>query len=297
MTAPADLAALKTHEISGRVQVMEGQGGLPKIVLSSALSTAEIYLQGAHLTHFQQQNERPLLFLSRASRFANGKAIRGGVPIIFPWFGDRADCAAHGFARLREWTLARTESLADGAVRAVFVLDAAADEAPFHAEYCVRVGDELEIELSVTNTATDRELAFETCLHSYFSVSDIAAVEIAGLQGVHFLDKTADFALRQQHESVLRIEAETDRVYLDTEGAVEILDRAWARRIVVAKSQSRSTVVWNPWMEKSARIADMAADEYRQMLCVEVGNVGRNGVTLAAGATATLGARLSVASL
>ncbi len=267
------------------------------VVLTSDASTAEVYLQGAHVTHFQRRGDEPLLFLSRASRFECGKAIRGGVPIIFPWFGDRPGCPAHGFARARPWRLVASEARADGTVCATFELFAAEGDPPFHAQYRVAIRDELALELRITNPAPDRTLEFEQCLHTYFAVGDIGSVELHGLQGARFMDKVAGGAIGQQGEVALRIAAETDRVYRDTCSTVVIDDPAWERRITVAKVQSQSTVVWNPWVEKSRRLADMAPEEYRRMLCVEVGNVGPNRMVLPAGQGMTMAVRIASAPL
>jgi glucose-6-phosphate 1-epimerase len=108
------LEKLRGHEIPGRVEVVNGRGGLPLVKISTPWSSAEIYLHGAHVAGFQKTGEPPLLFLSARSCFAADKPIRGGVPVIFPWFGPRAGEPAHGFARTLTWELVKTAAGPDG---------------------------------------------------------------------------------------------------------------------------------------------------------------------------------------
>lgn len=282
--------ALQPLLISGRVEMRTGNGHLPKLVLTAARSTAEIYLHGAHVTHFQKQNERPLLFMSAQSLFASDKPIRGGVPLIFPWFGPRTGAAAHGFIRTAAWSLVES-SVTDNETSVTLELAQAADSAEWPAHrlrYRVIAGETLRLELETANTSLTRELNYEECLHTYFAIGDIHATRITGLQGVRYLDKVDHFTEKTETAPEIAITGETDRVYLNTTSSVTITDPAWRRQIVVEKSGSNSTVVWNPWIAKAKAMADFGDDEYPQMLCVESGNVDRNRLTLAPGANATL---------
>jgi glucose-6-phosphate 1-epimerase len=287
---------LRKFEIAGRVAVSRGRGGLARINVTAGHSTAEIYLHGAHVTGFQKTGEPPLLFLSRLSHFAAGQPIRGGVPICFPWFGPREGAGVHGFARLTEWELTDTAASGD-AVTLHFHLPASAAAAagpPFAAEFAVTVADRLTMELAVTNQSADQNFDFENCLHTYFAVGDIAQISLAGLQGTAFLDHAAGAAGARREEGgpVLRITRETNRVYLDTTGPVEIRDENLQRTIRVEKFNSRSTVVWNPWTtQKMPDDFDLA--EHRRMVCVESGNVKQNRLSLPPGQTAALRVVLS----
>ena len=170
---------LRKFEIPGRVTFANGSGGLPKINITTGRSTAEIYLHGAHVTGFQKNGEPPLLFMSRLSQFAAGKAIRGGVPVCFPWFGPREGDVAHGFARITEWDLIETAATPDGGVTVRFRLPSTAANAAwpaFRAEFVVTVTDQLAMELIATNESADRNFDFENCLHTYFAVGDINAM-------------------------------------------------------------------------------------------------------------------------
>jgi D-hexose-6-phosphate mutarotase len=281
----------KSLEIPGRVLFSEGNGELPRLEINTAWSSAEIYLHGAHITRFQKKDEPPLLFLSQLSRFAEGVPIRGGIPVIFPWFGSREGQSAHGFARVETWELREVLQTSAGEVTARFVLPelpAAALFGKFSVEYWVTVGKTLAAQLKVTNLSDSQDLRFEDCLHTYFHVGEIGAVSITGLKGADYLDKTENFVRKTERNEHLKIARETDRVYLDSTGAIEIHDSNLGRRILVEKSGSLSTVVWNPWAEKAEEMPDFGGDEFRQMVCEESGNVADNRLTLPAGKSSTL---------
>jgi glucose-6-phosphate 1-epimerase len=287
-------------EIPGCVTFQDGQGDLPTVAVNTARSTAEIYLHGAHVTHFQKKGDPPLLFLSRVSRFAEEQPIRGGIPVILPWFGPRDGTTMHGFARLKAWDLKEIRPLPDGSVSLRFRLPdypEASSFPPFAADYVVTVSDTLTLQLVVTNNSPDTEFAFENCLHTYFAVGDISAVSIVGLKGVSYLDKVAGFARRSEMNEAIQISSEVDRIYMDSVGLVEILDSKLGRTIRLEKEGSASTVVWNPWAAKAQQLPDFSDDEYQQMVCVESGNVGPNKITLPPGKSSTLSVELSTALL
>lgn len=275
--------ALKRHEIPGRVTVITGSGNLPALRIETDSGVAEIYPHGAHVTRFQKRGEAPLLFMSAASEFAHDKPIRGGVPVIFPWFGPREGLPVHGFARLAEWELLATKVLPGGSISLHFRLP---PDDGFNVDFTVTVGATLTMELAVSNSGTS-DFSFENCLHTYLQIGDIHQMEISGLRGVRYFDKVLNTWSAETAE-ILRIDSEIDRVYQDTESAVEIHDSALRRVIRVGKSGSMSTVVWNPWVEKSKRMPDFGDDEYQVMVCVESGNVCENSITLAPGEASIL---------
>lgn len=291
---------LKRFEIPGRVTLLEGNGELTKIEITTDWSTAEIYLHGANVTDFQKKGDAPLLFTSQFSRFTSGQPIRGGIPVIFPWFGAREGSPAHGIARLWEWDLHEAITVPDGGVSLRFSLPDTAESAmwpPFSANYVVTVTDALTLELIITNCSPDQNFSFEDCLHTYFAVGDINAVSVTGLKGVSYLDKVENFAQKTETAEALRFTSEVDHIYYDTTGPVEILDPKFRRKIRVEKTGSASTVVWNPWSAKSQQMPDFGNDEYRQMLCVESGNVAKNKLVLAPGKSSVLKVTLSSAPL
>jgi D-hexose-6-phosphate mutarotase len=263
-------------------------------------STAEIYLHGAHITHFQENGEPPLLFMSAKSHFAAGQPIRGGVPICFPWFGNRDGEPSHGFARIVEWQLVKTNVAPDGAVTLQLGLPGIAAGAIWNSlrtDFSVTVSDTLMMELATANESCDRALEIENCLHTYFHVGDIGAVSLTGLQGAPFDDFAAANGERKvENDPVLRITKETNRVYPNHASMVEIRDEKLRRVIRVEKFNSKSTVVWNPWTTQRF-LDDFDPAEHRQMVCVESGNVKQNKISLAPGKTSALKVVLSSAPL
>jgi D-hexose-6-phosphate mutarotase len=288
---------MKQHEIHGHVAITTGNGDLPKINVTTRFSTAEIYLHGAHVTGFQKIGEPPLLFMSSKSHFANGNAIRGGVPICFPWFGNRDGEPSHGFARMVEWELVKTSIAADGAVVLHFSLPEIPGRGAWNSlrtEFSVTISDKLTMDLTTTNESCDRTLEVENCLHTYFHVGDIGAVSISGLQNAPFLDFAAggNGARKVESDPALRILKETNRVYPGSTGPVEIRDGNLKRIITVEKSGSVSTVVWNPWTTQKLP-DDFDPAEHKHMVCVESGNVKADKFSIAPGETTKLRVMIS----
>jgi glucose-6-phosphate 1-epimerase len=278
------------------MNLVTGRGGLPLVRIETAWSAAEIYLQGATVTHFQRHGEPPLLFLSDASRFEPDTPIRGGIPIIFPWFGKPEGRATqHGFARNRAWDFVEAQRQADGRSRAVFRLPTATELPGVNVEYHVTVGLELTVELVITNLSP-HEITFENCLHTYFAVDDIHGVSVAGLEGVEYLDALDGRARKTELTDAIQFGGEVDRLFVNTPHAVEIRDAALSRTIHVAKEGSLSTVVWNPWIAKAQAMADFGDDEYQRMVCVESGNCAENAIQLDVGQESRLKIILSSVS-
>jgi len=286
------------------VSLEAAEGGLPRLSVANAMARAQIHLHGAHVTAWQPAGHEPVLWMSRLSSWETTKPIRGGVPICFPWFGPHATdkgAPAHGFARLLDWTLVEARDDDRGATHLSFELPPPAPPAPAWphacaATYHVTVGSSLDLALEVRNTGT-APFSFEEALHTYFAVQDVRAIEITGLAGTDYLDKVGGTTLRNQGPPPIRFAAETDRVYINTQAACTIHDPGARRRIVVRKSRSNATVVWNPWVDKARAMPDFGDDEWPQMVCVETGNVNVHAVTLAPGASHTMTATIDVAAV
>jgi glucose-6-phosphate 1-epimerase len=276
----SDLDALRSRfSIPGVVSIDRDPHGLAVVTALARGATAQVYLHGAHVRYYKPRGAVPVLFMSEKSNFAEGTAIRGGVPIIFPWFGPHPTDStkpAHGWARTRSWTLEGVTHESD-AVTVQFSL--AADG--FALDYGVVVGPELRMELGICNAGA-APVTFEEALHTYLLVADVRQVTVEGLSGRQYLDKV-DGMKRKTQSGPITITGETDRVYLDTPDTVAVHDPAGGRRITVAKEGSASTVVWNPWVEKSKKMPDFGDDEWPRMLCVETANVAENAVTLEPG--------------
>lgn len=290
----------RCFEIPGVAEFSETPAGLVVLALSPALCKAEIHLHGAHVTSFQPSGAQPVLFLSRRSQFEKNKPIRGGVPVIFPWFGPRAghpESPAHGFARTLPWEV-ESLSCADGAsVDLVLALESnestrAIWPHDFVLRHRISVGSELSMTLEVVNTS-NIPFTFEEALHTYFIISEIHSVTVTGLEGAEYLDKADGGQRKIQDRSPIQMSGEVDRLYLDTRTACAVHDPGMSRKIIVEKSGSDSTVVWNPAAAKAARLTDLG-DEWPGMICIETVNAARNSVTLEAGATHSMRATVSL---
>jgi len=277
--------------VPGVVKIDEGRSSLPRVSVTSELASAEIYFHGAHLTAFQPRGAKPVLFMSKESNFDPAKPIRGGVPVIFPWFGPKAgapESPAHGFARIRHWDLESCTVQADRAVRVVFSL--AVDAATLRMTFAIAHSLEMEMEVR----AAAAPLTFEEALHTYFVVGDVRQVGVDGLQGVEYIDKVDGFKRKTQSADPVRITGETDRVYLNTLGPCVVRDPVLGRSITVEKEGSGTTVVWNPWIAKAKAMADFGDEEWPQMICVETANVGEGAIRLEAAQTHRMKTRITV---
>jgi glucose-6-phosphate 1-epimerase len=275
-------------EIPGMAELAEGNGGLPKVRITSPEAAGEMYLHGGHVTSWQPAGAEEVIFLSSKSLWEDGRAIRGGVPVCFPWFGNNAHdpkAPAHGFVRTKAWQL-ESITKTGGAVTVSIFTDSNKDTktwwpAEFRLVHRVTFGRELSMELVVTNTGPTA-LRFEEALHAYFRVGNIENARVRGLDTVQYVDKT-DSNRKKTQDGDIAIVSETDRVYLNTQGAVELEDPVLNRRIHVTKESSLTTVVWNPWLQKARSISDFADDEWKEMLCIETANVSDFAVDLAPG--------------
>ena len=140
-------------------------------------------------------------------------------------------------------------------------------------------------------------LVFEEALHTYYAVADARQVSIDGLGETAYLDKVDGMKRKVQPAGALKFAGRTDRPYFNTESTCVLHDPAGGRRIVVAKSNSRTTVVWNPWQELTATMADMEPDAWLHMTAIETANVGEDAVTLQAGDTHAMRAHVSIEKL
>lgn len=279
----ADLAA--RFHLPGLIRWEAGQGGLPCARITAPGGEATVYPHGAHVTAWTPAGHGPVLWMSAKSRFDHGQPIRGGVPICFPWFGPHPsdpDAPAHGPARLREWQVVSAAER-DGDVELGLVTEIF----PFACDVRVRIGETLTISMGVRHLG-DTASGYTQALHTYLAVGDAKQVEITGLNGVEYLDKMdtqhdAQPRRKTQGDQPIRFEGETDRVYVGTESTVTLHDPAMNRRIAIQKSGSRSTVVWNPWTDKAARMEDFGDDEWPGMCCIETANAADDAVTLEPG--------------
>ncbi len=264
------------------------------VVLSAAGGTGAVYEHGAHLTSWTPEGHAPVLWVSALARFMPGVAIRGGVPIVFPWFGPGRSgdlTPAHGFARTQPWRIVDAGTDGDDAT-AVFELSGDGRAEPnfpsaFSARYEIRLGRTLQLALTVVNR-DEQPFSFEEALHAYYRVGDVRRVVVEGLDGCSYLDQADANGLTTKVQSGnVTFLAETDRIY-ESSGSVRVIDEALGRVLVIEKQNSASSVIWNPWADKAHRMADFGDDEWPSMVCVEGGNLRAGAVELVPGEQHTM---------
>jgi glucose-6-phosphate 1-epimerase len=272
-----------------KVNFVEGPSGMPLIEVATAQAQATVALYGGQLLSYKPARaEHDLFYLSDKAQYQQGKAIRGGVPLCWPWFGDDpGDLGrqAHGFARNLFWDVLDSQ-LHDDKVEITLGLESTATSkqwwpSEFRLRKKIHIGEQLNISLTTENKG-DIPFSMSKALHSYFRVGDITQARVAGLDGVDYLDKTLDYAKHKQTGDVTA-EGETDRVYLNAPSRVSIVDPALKRRIDIEHQGADNFVVWNPW-DKAAELKDMPAEDYEQFICVETANAIANSVIVAPGA-------------
>jgi glucose-6-phosphate 1-epimerase len=284
-----DITALNENFGIPGVLLFEPHGELTRAVITTPAASATVYLEGAHVATWQPTGRQPVLFMSAASSFKKGKAIRGGIPVIFPWFGDRHDGhpgPAHGFARTAEWEFGFAALSGDELHMSLLLTPTETSRAlgfdHFRVSYHLTIGRELSLKLTVASDSLT-PIVYEEALHTYFAVGDIRQTSVTGLHNVEYLDKRDGGAKKTQTDDPLVLTRDTDRVYLNSESTCVIDDKANARKITVAKQNSSTTIVWNPWAELTANMADMEPDGWQRMICIESANAGDASITLAHG--------------
>ena len=275
---------------------------MTRVQITGTSAEGEMYLHGAHVTSWKPAGADEVLFVSSKSRWQGGQAIRGGIPICFPWFRAKADdpqAPAHGFARTRAWQL---ESIvADEGALAVTMFTESDEQtrrlwpAEFRLVHRVSFGSELRLELICINTGMT-PLRFEEALHTYNRVADVEDLRLQGLDTTHFLDNTDSNNEKTQLGDV-KITAQTDNAFIDTQNKVDLIDPNLQRWIRLEKDNSCTTVVWNPWREGAAGLRDLGDGEWKQFLCIEASNILDAAVTLAPGQEHKMTAVLSVGKL
>ncbi|EWF88574.1 glucose-6-phosphate 1-epimerase [Klebsiella michiganensis] len=242
---------------------------LELIVVGHPQVKASVALQGAHLLSWKPAGEEEVLWLSGNTPFKNGVALRGGVPICWPWFGPSAQqgLPSHGFARNLPWALKGHDEDDNGVVLTFALKSSDATRQYWPHEFTLlarfKLGKTCEIELEAHG-----EFETTSALHTYFNVGDIAAVKVSGL-GDRYIDK-----VKNAEEGVLSNGTETfpdrtDRVYLNAETCSVIHDDALNRNIDVTHHHNSNVVAWNPGPALSVSMGDMPDDGYKTFVCVE----------------------------
>ena len=261
-----DLPVLK--RLSGHVSERRA-GELTVIVVDHPQVRAAVALQGAHLVAWHPAGHEPVLWISDATAFATGTAIRGGVPVCWPWFGP-AGKPSHGFARTNEFELVAHSESEGGAELTLRLTSSEATKAIWPHEF------ELLLTFGLSGEKCDVTLEargdFEStgALHSYFNIGDIDGVSVSGI-GVPYLDKVEE--TDGQQDGALTFPGRIDRVYTAPESVSRIEDPALQRVIEVRHHEYTDVVTWNPGPELSKSMADLTDEGYREFCCVETARI------------------------
>jgi len=297
-----DIAQLEENfGIPGHLS-FDSHDGLTRVQVQVAGASATIYLHGAHVTHWQPAGQEPVIFLSEKSDFADGKAIRGGVPICFPWFGPRSDGQPgppHGFARIQEWEMAFAALVPGEDGDKIYMtfslfpnnLSRSLGFDNLRVAYEVIVGKTLTMRLTAVNAGAE-QVKIEEALHTYFAVKDVRTTAIMGLESALFRDKTDGMKEKTTPAGPLVLIGETDRVFPANTAAVQIHDEGHGRLISVEKTNSATTVVWNPWKG----LGDLPDGAWPGFVCVEAANSATDAITLEPGESHQMSCVVSVAN-
>ena len=279
-----------------------GNGGLPMINVSNDHADAVISVYAGQVLSFTPKGAADVLFVSDKADYAEGKAIKGGVPICWPWVGadpEGKGRPAHGFMRNRMWSEWETRENADGSTTVVLGVESSPETLAiwphaFRLAMEITVGKTLQLALVTRNTG-DAAFTITQAMHTYFAVGDIAQTTVTGLEGTQYLDKAADGnGATKQQDGAISINSEVDRVYLGVPAELAIVDGALNRTIRITSSGNKTAVVWNPWAKIAAGMADLQDDDYTRFVCVETTNAADDVVSIPAGAEFRLVAEYGV---
>lgn len=291
----------KNHAIAGQLEFIEGKGGLPMIQINCAKAKALISLYAGQVLSFLPADETAdLMFLSEKAYYQTGKAIKGGTPICWPWFGpdpQELGRPGHGFVRNRMWNIISTGVTTNGEVVVILGLEATADtkriwSSSFILTQEITIGDALNLELITKNTGTE-PFTITQAFHTYLNIGDINQTKVVGLEGCQYIDKV-DNSIKKQQSGAVTVNGEVDRIYLDVKNTQIIEDSALKRRIRITSKGNATAVVWNPWEKIAAEMADLENDDFKRFICVETTNAAEDIVTVAPNSSCRLGANYCI---
>ncbi|MEO0456445.1 MAG: D-hexose-6-phosphate mutarotase [Cyanobacteria bacterium P01_A01_bin.114] len=278
------------YGIAGQLKIVEGKGGFPVIAIENSKAKALISIYAGQVLSFQPAGESAdLMFLSENAYYKTGKAMKGGIPICWPWFGPDPEGlgrASHGFVRNRLWDVLSTEATPNGDTKVKLGVTAS-DETreiwphTFELVLEIVVGTRLTVALTTHNKG-DQAFSITQALHTYFTIGDINQVKVLGLEDVAYLDKVDDGAQKDQVGAVT-ISEEVDRIYTLVKPELVIDDPALSRHIRITTEGSHTTIVWNPWKEISAKMADLEEQDYQRFICVETANAADEVIKVSPG--------------
>jgi glucose-6-phosphate 1-epimerase len=283
-----------TKTLSQHTSIEVDDNGFEFVVLNHPHFDAVFSLHGAHLVHFQSTQNAPLIYLSKTALFNSNKAIRGGVPVCWPWFGNTTfsksnNLPGHGFARISKWTVSNLVETEKGIDISFTLISNASTKAlwehDFELTLTACLSDHIELSLITKNTG-DKEFNYTGALHTYLNVADINQCTVQGLAN-SYSDSLDNKQIKNSTQPLL-INKAVDSIYALNEGDLTIQDSANHRNITLTNQGNDSVVVWNPWVEGAKGFADMPDDGYKTMLCVEAAITSEEGVMVKPGQSHTL---------
>jgi glucose-6-phosphate 1-epimerase len=282
-----------------RLCFTEGRSGMTKVELAFHDAKLELYLQGAHITRYQPAAGSEVLWMSDSAVYQPGKALRGGIPLCWPWFGahaDNPDLPQHGYARTSQFQVSAT--IADHRATSItLTLDTA--EAPraewknrAALEFEIRLSDALWMEMRSCNLSAS-PLTLSNALHSYYAISQRQQVTIPAITGLTYLDKPQNY-LPLQQTSEITLNSEIDRVYQTPPATIDLLDRGRGSKTSIKSWGNNNLVIWNPGEQKAREMKDFDNQGFEQMVCIEPANALTQGITLLPGESQRLGQEIRV---
>ncbi len=289
------------YGIADQVKFVEETGGFPLIEVSNEYAQAKISVYAGHILSFKPvEQAKDAIFLSSKVNYQLGKAIRGGTPICWPWFGPDPEAKArpnHGFVRNRIWQVRDVFSTPVGETKITLGLVDTPEtreiwDYSFDLAIAITVGRVLTVELITRNTG-DKAFTITQALHTYFQIGDINQVTVLGLKDREYLDKV-DGGKQKTQTGEVTFAGECDRIYLDVQPELVIDDQALNRKIKVTATNSKTAIVWNPGAEISAKMADLGDQDYENFVCVETANAADEVIEVGAGGEYILTAQYAV---
>jgi len=291
----------KQFSLSDQLYFEQGEEGFVMINISNQYADARISSYGGQVVSYLAKDQlEDLLFLSDKTVYQHGKAIRGGIPVCWPWFGDDTSGfgrPSHGFARNQQWNVVASDALLDGRTSITLGLQDTEESRTvwpyeFELELEVIVGTSLDLKLTTKNMGA-KAFTISQALHTYFNISDVTNIAVEGLDEKTYLDKLDGFNAHKQSGDVVFTQ-EIDRVYCQSPESVLLTDTGFNRKIMIASSGSETTVVWNPWATAIKNIADLDELSYQQFVCVETANAAADVVTVPAGSSHAITASYTI---
>jgi len=260
--------------------------------VNNTKASALISIYAGQVLSFRPANEaEDFMFISESAYFTEGKAIKGGIPICWPWFGAAPEMKNgadnkkpdHGFVRNSYWSVATAKVLANGDTKIILEFEDTEKTREiwpysFYLALEIMISDSLTIELLTRNTGK-QAFTITEALHTYFNVGDATRVEVLGLEHTEYLDKKADFVKVCQVGAITLTE-ETDHIHTDIKHGLVLNDPAFKRKIKISSSGNKNVVVWNPWAKGSAEMKDLDKDDYKHFICLEIANAASDIVEI-----------------